>query len=258
MKIILFNKEINIEKKKLILIIVIPFIAIILGTFGFIKLRSEETVFIGKETNAEIMSIETSSIDTLDATDKTIDKTIDKTDHIDEIKVYIVGCVKKEGIVTLKKGQIINDAVMQAGGLTEDADLRNINMAFILTENVMIKVKSKKEIQNSTRKTSEVKVQTVPKSDEPKTGTGIEVVNNSGGTVLSETTKENSKKGKININTATIEELDTLPRVGEKTANDIISYREKAGGFKKIEDIMEVPRIGEKTFADLKDLIEVK
>lgn len=254
MKITLFNKEINIEKKKLIIIIVVPFIAIILGTFGFIKLRSEETVFIGKETNAEIMSIETSSIDTLD----TAVKPIEKADHIDEIQVYIVGCVKKEGIVMLKKGQIINDAVIQAGGLTDQADLRNINMAFILTENVMIKVKSKKEIQNATQNTKELKVQALPKSDEPKTGTGIEVVKNSGGTVLSETTKENSIKAKININTATPEELDTLPRVGEKTANDIISYREKAGGFKKIEDIMEVPRIGEKTFADLKDLIEVK
>lgn len=62
---------------------------------------------------------------------------------------------------------------------------------------------------------------------------------------------------KININTANLEELQTLPRIGEKVAQRIIDYRKEHGEFKKIEDLMKVQGVGEKTFKRLKDKIEV-
>jgi competence protein ComEA len=64
-------------------------------------------------------------------------------------------------------------------------------------------------------------------------------------------------KGKVNINTATIAELETLPRVGPKVAQRIVDFRTKNGNFKKVEEIMKVQGIGEKVYEDIKDLITV-
>jgi len=63
--------------------------------------------------------------------------------------------------------------------------------------------------------------------------------------------------GKININTATLEELQQLPRVGPKVAQRIVDFRTKNGNFKKIEELMKVRGIGEKTFAQMKDMLTV-
>jgi competence protein ComEA len=70
-----------------------------------------------------------------------------------------------------------------------------------------------------------------------------------------QTTKPASEK--ININTASLEELQKLPRIGPKVAQRILDYRKQNGNFKKIEDIMKVRGIGEKVFAQMKDLITV-
>jgi len=62
---------------------------------------------------------------------------------------------------------------------------------------------------------------------------------------------------KVNLNTATLEELQKLPRVGPKVAQRIVDYRKQNGSFKKIEEIMKVRGIGEKTFARMKDMLTV-
>ena len=64
-------------------------------------------------------------------------------------------------------------------------------------------------------------------------------------------------EGKININTATIAELESLPRIGPKVAQRIIDYRTQNGPFKKVEDLMKVQGIGEKIFNQLKDRITI-
>ena len=61
----------------------------------------------------------------------------------------------------------------------------------------------------------------------------------------------------INLNTATVDQLETLPGIGRKTAERIIEYRTKSGGFKRIEDLMNVKGIGEKSFLKLKPLVVV-
>lgn len=66
-----------------------------------------------------------------------------------------------------------------------------------------------------------------------------------------------AKTKKININTASLAELQKLPRIGEKVAQRIIEYRKEHGKFKKIEELMKIPGIGEKVFNNLKDLITV-
>jgi len=160
----------------------------------------------------------------------------------DEIKVYVVGCVKNPGIVTLRKGQMICDAVREAGGLTEDADIENINMVFSLNENVMLYIKSKKE-------GGAVGEGAVISSD---SGSAAEVIGGS----------DDAVDGRhsirlVNINTAGVDELDTLPGIGEAKAKDIIAYREKYGGFSRIEDIMKVPGIKENRFESIRDYITV-
>ena len=64
-----------------------------------------------------------------------------------------------------------------------------------------------------------------------------------------------ASKATVNLNTATIEQLTTLPGVGRKTAELIVEYRTKSGGFKKIEELMNIKGIGEKTFLKLKPLV---
>ena len=66
-----------------------------------------------------------------------------------------------------------------------------------------------------------------------------------------------SSKPAINLNTATVDQLETLPGIGQKTAERIIEYRTKSGGFKRIEDLMNVKGIGEKSFLKLKPLVAV-
>ena len=70
-----------------------------------------------------------------------------------------------------------------------------------------------------------------------------------------EQTAASPAKPAINLNTATIEQLETLPGIGRKTAERILEYRTKSGGFKRIEDLMNVKGIGEKSFLKLKPLV---
>jgi competence protein ComEA len=66
-----------------------------------------------------------------------------------------------------------------------------------------------------------------------------------------------SSSGLLNLNTATVAQLEALPGIGKSTAERILEYREKSGGFKKVEDLMNVKGIGEKSFLKLKPLITV-
>jgi competence protein ComEA len=162
--------------------------------------------------------------------------------NTDQIKVYVVGCVKKPGIVTLTKGQMIYDAVREAGGLTEDADADNINMVLSLNENVMLVIKSKEENKAAGEGA-------VVYSD---SGPGAELIGGGANTVSG---RDGIKT--VNINTAGIDELDTLPGIGEAKARDIIAYREKYGRFVTIEDIMKVPGIKKNRFESIRDYITV-
>lgn len=153
----------------------------------------------------------------------------------DEIIIHIIGEVKKEGIVSLKEGDRVIDAIKKAGGETKNADLSQVNLAYILSDGQKIYIPSKNE-----------KIDTfVISSNESDIGESGE--NNNGG----------SSDIKININTATESQLDTLPGVGPSTAMKIIEYRNTNGKFKKIEDIKEVKGIGEAKYEDLKNYITI-
>ena len=152
-----------------------------------------------------------------------------------EITVYVSGEVNKSGVVTLKEGDRLAVAVEKLGGTTKKADLNNINLA--------IRVKDEEHY-------------IIPKIGEAKQE-NLKDVNNTKDIENAEIKNENTEKdsSKININTATLEELDKLPGVGEAKANKIISHREENGQFKNIEDIKNVNGIGDKKFENMKELI---
>mgnify|MGYP001013140719 CR=1 FL=1 len=152
------------------------------------------------------------------------------------IMVDISGEIITPGVVKLPEGSRIIDAITEAGGKTEDADLSKVNLAYILDDGVQLYIpryneKLEKEI-----------VQTEP-------GVGI----------IQEGINTTSKKdSKVNINTANKEKLATLPGIGEGTAEKIIEYRSKTGKFKAIDEIKKIPGIGESKFKSLKDKITIK
>lgn len=137
------------------------------------------------------------------------------------ITIFISGEINNPGVVTIPGDKRLSDAVEQLGGVTDDADLNKINLAMKIEDEQHYII--------------------------PKVG-DISVVNESTNSI----TQENSK---VNINTATIDELENLPGVGEATANKILNYREEKGMFKSIEEIKNVNGIGDKKYIDLKDKI---
>lgn len=156
--------------------------------------------------------------------DYTYDDTLAVTtenEEKEEITIHIIGEVKYPGIVILKSGQRIVDAIEAAGGETEEADLNKLNLAQILNDGDKIYVPNK---------TDEIED-------------------------YKDTTGESST---VNLNTATLEELTSLPGIGESTAQKIIDYRRQNGKFKAIEDLKNVSGIGESKFDNIKDKITVR
>ena len=150
-----------------------------------------------------------------------------------EVTVYISGAVKTEGVVTMSSEDRLSDAIKVMGGIVEGADMNAINLAEKLIDGKHYVI--------------------------PKQGEQIPMDVNAGGSTsgVAQTSGENAQGqgGLVNINTATLEQLDTLPGVGEATANKIITYREENGGFKSIEDLKNVKGIGDKKFEDMKSSI---
>lgn len=136
--------------------------------------------------------------------------------------VYVCGAVVNPGVIELEEGSRVADAIKEAGGLSEGAVPEYLNLAATVADGEKIYVPNAEETDGS-------------------------------GTM----TFAPAQNAKVNINTATAEELKTLSGIGDKRAADIISYRESHGNFKSIEDIMQVPGIKNAAFEKIKDDITV-
>ena len=137
------------------------------------------------------------------------------------IYVQVSGAVKNPGVYSLPEGSRIFEAVELAGGLTEQADINSINQAQVLSDGQMIYVYAIGEAELKNQETAE-------KDD-----------------------------GLVNINTASVEQLMTLPGIGQSKAEAIVSYREEQGAFEKIEELMNITGIKEGVFSKIKDQIKV-
>ena len=154
------------------------------------------------------------------------------------IFVHIAGCVQKEGMLELSANCRIADAIEKAGGLTQEADLSDINLAYLLEDGMKIYIPNQNERQENNEKTKNI-----PKEE------------NTPSMQIQDT---NTKQDVININTATQEELDTLPGIGPATAAKIIAYRKEKGKFNNKEEIKEVSGIGEAKYEKMKEYISTK
>lgn len=218
-----FNK-----KNKILLIVIVAIVAII--SYYFIFDRKEEWLN-NQEQNLEIKE-EIKTNDQIE--NNSNEQQLEKNENI---IVHVSGAVNKEGIVELKNNSRIIDAIDKAGGLKDEADITNINLAYIIEDGMKIHIPSKEEKESTIIVESNIDSGTVEQSNEIKSN--------------------NNKKLKININTATKTDLETLPGIGESTALKIIEYRNKKGKFKLIEDIKQVNGIGENKFNKIKELITV-
>ena len=151
------------------------------------------------------------------------------------VVVHVTGEVKKPGVVKVKEGSRVEDIIEAAGGLTENADISNINLAYIIEDGSKIRIPSTDDEKNEDYITQNI-------------GEGI---------IMQEDNKD-SNSSIININTANEVELEELPGIGAAIAERIIDYRNKNGKFKNIEDIKNVPGIGDSKFEKIKDLIKAK
>lgn len=147
------------------------------------------------------------------------------------IQVYVTGAVANPGVYRLETDARVYEAVDMAQALP-DANLKNINMAQKLEDGLAI---------------------VVPLTGEETTADSV-----SGGLMTGTTLFGTGKAGKVNINSATIQELDSLPGIGPTLAQRIVDYRTNHGAFANIEGLNEVSGIGDKKYEDLKDLITVR
>ncbi|MBD0407981.1 helix-hairpin-helix domain-containing protein [Bacillus sp. 1021] len=148
----------------------------------------------------------------------------DKTDTADDkIMIDMKGAVRNPGVYEMKAGDRVTQAIEKAGGLKEKADELNVNLAEQLQDGTVVYIPSKGEEENR-----------------PKTAAGE---------------KEDAP---VNINTATLDELQAISGVGQKKAEAIIAYREENGRFQTADDLMKVSGFGEKSFERIKTSITVK
>lgn len=211
-----------IEKiKEYKIIVICAGLGLALGSFFLLKPATQTSV---KETNlqTEVAAVSKDSSDGKEV------KKEEKEEPSEQelITVDVKGAVKSPGIYDLPVGSRVHDAVQKAGGLTEEADSKSLNLAQKVSDEALVYVPTKGEEAAS-----------------QQTGSG--------------TPPSTSKDKKINLNKASLEELKQVKGLGGKRAQDIIDHRETNGKFKSVDELKKVSGIGAKTIEKLKDYVTV-
>lgn len=210
--------EAIIEKiKEYKIIVICTGLGLLVGGFFLLKPTPQTPV---KETNlqAEVAAVSKDSSTEKEVKEEPVEQ--------DLITVDVKGAVKSPGIYDLPVGSRVNDAVQKAGGLTEQADSKSLNLAQKVSDEALVYVPTKGEEAAS-----------------QQTGSG--------------TAYSTSKEKKVNLNKVSLEELKQVKGLGGKRAQDIIDHRETNGKFKSVEELKKVSGIGAKTIEKLKDYVTV-
>ena len=214
--------EVIIEKiKEYKIIVICAVLGLVLGAFFLLKPSSQTSV---KETN---LQTEVSAVSKETSTEKEVKKEEkEESPEQDLITVDVKGAVKSPGIYDLPVGSRVHDAVQKAGGLTEQADRKSLNLAQKVSDEALVYVPTKGEETASQQ-------------------------------AASGTSPSTSKDKKVNLNKASLEELKQVKGLGGKRAQDIIDHREANGKFKSVDELKKVSGIGAKTIEKLKDYVTV-
>ena len=214
--------EAIIEKiKEYKIIVICAVLGLALGAFFLLKPSSQTSV---KETN---LQAEVSAVSKDSSSEKEVKKEEkEESPEQDLITVDVKGAVKSPGIYDLPVGSRVHDAVQKAGGLTEEADSKSLNLAQKVSDEALVYVPTKGEEAASQQ-------------------------------AASGTTPSTSKEKKVNLNKASLEELKQVKGLGGKRAQDIIDHREANGKFKSVDELKKVSGIGAKTIEKLKDYVTV-
>lgn len=210
------------KTQKIIIAVGIICILIVIGIFLYKRTQ---------DTDYSMLMIEPEE----EAKENNIDQEQEKREN--KIKVHVAGYVEEEGMVELAEGARIADALEAAGGATLEADLSRVNLAYVLQDGQKIYIPSILEVEEE-------------EAEEEY------ITEGSGGVILEEEGEEeknNEAEGKVNINTATQTELETLNGIGPSTASKIIEYRKQNGNFQSIEEIQNVSGIGDSKYESIKD-----
>jgi competence protein ComEA len=146
------------------------------------------------------------------------------------VVVHVAGAVRSPGVIEMQPGSRIVDAIEAAGGASADAEVARLNLASPLTDGQQVYVPRAGEA---------VPTVPAPNGGDPS-GSG-----------------DPSNSGPVNLNTATLTDLDALPGIGPTTAQAIIDWRAENGPFATVDDLLEVRGIGDAKLADLRDLVTV-
>ena len=138
--------------------------------------------------------------------------------------------MKNQGVIELEEGDRIADAIEKAGGQTEQASLKNVNLAYQLEDGQKIYIRNIND-------------------------TETEIIDDGASGVVDDAT---IKQTVVNINKADEKELQSLNGIGESLATSIVQYRKENGNFETIEDLKNVPGIGDSKFENIKEYIKVK
>lgn len=209
------------KTQKIIIAVGIICILIVIGIFLYKRTQDTDYSMLMLEPEEEVK-------------ENNIEQEQEKIEN--KIKVHVAGYVEEEGMVELAEGARIADALEAAGGATLEADLSRVNLAYVLQDGQKIYIPSILEVEEEEEEEEYI-------------------TEGSGGVILEEGEEEknNEAEGKVNINTATQTELETLNGIGPSTASKIIEYRKQNGNFQSIEEIQNVSGIGDSKYESIKD-----
>ena len=205
------------------LALVIALIGVVIA--GFMMLQREQ-----KQENNIQQLMEQTSYSSSSTTEKSKQRSENDQGDKNEgmVTVDVKGAVKKPGVYQLKSSSRVHDALVKAGGMTDEADLKSINQAQKLVDEAVVYVaKIGENVMDVTTNTS------------------------------ASTATSQAKAGLVNLNTATEADFQTISGIGQKRAQDIIAYREANGKFKSVDDLKNVTGIGAKTLEKLKEYVTV-